>query len=141
MGVALLDSSAAVGYLDADDALHGSARAEINRVLGAGDGFALSVVSWAELLTGVRVGHHDEGVVRDFVQDFGVAILPVDQPVAEKAAELKAGIPKLRTPDALILATGELYDDIDAVIHGDATWPKVPGITVELRALLPGSSA
>jgi predicted nucleic acid-binding protein len=90
VGVALLDSSALIGYLDADDDLHASAVEAVEGLLRGGSTLAISAVSWAELLNGVHQGHHDQHIVRGFVDDSGVSILPVDAAVAERAAALQA---------------------------------------------------
>ena len=146
MGVALLDSSALIGYLDADDDLHASAAQAVEVLVRKGSTLAVSAVSWAEILNGVHQGHHDERIVRGFVADFGVAILPVDIAVAERAAALQAQYPgsgarrerrRLRTPDALILATAAVSDGIESVVCGDAKWPGVRGIDAEVSLLRP----
>jgi len=149
VGVALLDSSALIGYLDADDDLHADAVETIEGLVRGGFSLAISAVSWAELLNGVRQGHHDERVVRGFVSDLGVSILPVDTAVAERAAVLQAQYAssgtrrerrRLRTPDALILATAAVSDDIEVVVCGDAKWSSVRGLGAEIGPLVSGSS-
>lgn len=144
MDVALLDSSAYVAFLDRDDALHPGAAAEVERLLRAGSPLAVCSVTWAEMLNGAYQGRHDEGTVRGFATDLNVEILPVDAAVAEQAARLqadyaatarKAERPRLRTPDALILATAVVQPRIDVVVCGDAQWPKVPGLGLEIRLL------
>lgn len=102
MAVAL-DANAVVGLLDRSDALHGSAVELIGRV-AASDSLAISATTLAEVLTGVRLGHHDEAVVRGFVADLITAVIPVDEEVAEMAARIRAET-SLRMPDALVLAT------------------------------------
>lgn len=139
MGLVLLDSSAVIGYLDRDDLLNAHAVERIEHAIRGGSGLAISAISWAELLRGAMVGHRDEQAVRDFVADLGIGILPVDAAVAERAAELQTAYrrrrrgagaqpAKLRTPDALILATADLERDVEAIICGDEQWPKVPGV-------------
>ena len=68
----------------------------------------------------------------------------MDVHVAGRSAALQAAYastgrrrdaPKLRTPDALILATANSYEDIDTVICGDSKWPKVPGVEAEIKLL------
>ncbi len=134
--VALLDSSAFAGYLDRSDALHVDAVDAVEGLLRSGSSLAISAVSWAEMLNGALQGHHDVEDVRGFVRDFGVAIVPVDTDVAETAAALQAAYartgrrgdtPKLRTPDALILATATVFAEIDTVV-GDKKWPNVPDV-------------
>jgi hypothetical protein len=61
VGVALLDSSASIGYLDADDALHLDAVRTVEALLRGGSPLAISALSWAEILNGAHRGHHDVG--------------------------------------------------------------------------------
>jgi predicted nucleic acid-binding protein len=145
MAVALLDSSAVIAYIDAGDALHDDAVATIESTISAGSTLAISVVSWSELLHGAVLGHHPEEAIREFVEDFGVDIIDVDRDTAEHAMFLQAAYNatskkgeqrKLRTPDALILATHKQYSDIRAVICGDEKWAKVPGIEPDVITLL-----
>jgi predicted nucleic acid-binding protein len=144
VGLTLLDSSAAIAYIDRDDALHHAAASEIEATLRGGSALAISAISWTELLHGAFIGHHDEEGFRRFVTDFGIAILPVDELVAERAAELQADFARsapraarrrLRTPDALILATADVDPEIDAVIAGDDQWPKVLGVHARIELL------
>jgi predicted nucleic acid-binding protein len=132
MGVALLDSSAIIGFLDADDLLRAGADAAI-RAAAAEHVLAVSVVSVAELLTGGKLGHQDEQTVRGFLGRVVRARIPVDEPAAERAAELRVGPAGLKMPDALILATGDLHADV--VLTGDDRWPKVPGLACEVRCV------
>jgi len=144
VGVALLDSSAVIAYLSGDDALHRDAVPAIERAVVDGATLAISAVTWSELLHGAHRGHGDEETFRGFVTEFGVAILAVDVHVAERSAALQSAYastgsrrpaPKLRTPDALILATANRYDDIDTVICGDAKWPSVRGVNAEINLM------
>lgn len=145
MGLTLLDSSAAIAYLDSDDSLHSSAAEAIEGAVRDGDGLALSAVSWAEMLNGAYGGHHDEAHVREFMADFGVLILSVDEDVAERAAGLqhefrRAGNTreserKLRTPDALILATADVEPEVRQVIGGDDKWSKLRGLRAHVELI------
>lgn len=132
MGVALLDSSVVVAFLNGDDALHGSADRAV-RDVAREHGLAVSAVTIAEALTGVRLAHHDETIVRRFLTEVVGARLPVDEQVAERAAELRATNRALRMPDALILATGDLHADV--VVTGDARWAKVREVGCAIVAI------
>ena len=55
----VLDSDAVVGFLDRDDALHQAADGAI-RDLAREQALRASAVTYAEVLTGTRLGHHDE---------------------------------------------------------------------------------
>jgi predicted nucleic acid-binding protein len=145
VAVALVDSSAIVAYIVAGDTLHDPAADAIETVLAAGTPLAMSAVTWSEVLQGALLGYYEERDIRELAQDFGIRVLPVDVAVAEKAAALQAAYratstreprPKLRTPDALILATAAIYDDIELVIGGDEQWTKVPGVGTEIVLLV-----
>jgi predicted nucleic acid-binding protein len=145
MAVALLDSSAVIAYIDEGDSLHDAAVAAIESTVSAGSTLAISVVAWSELLHGAVLEHHPEEAIREFVEDFGVDIIDVDRDTAEHARTLQAAYyatskkgeqRKLRTPDALILATHKQHTDIDYVICGDEKWTKVPDIGPDVITLL-----
>lgn len=130
----VLDSDAVVGFLDRDDALHGAVDAAI-RDLVREQRLLVSVVTYAEVLTGARLGHHDEGQVRGFFTQLISEVLPVDMTVADKAAEFRSRVKALRMPDALILATAETNRGVDLLVTGDAQAPKVPGLDCAVRLL------
>lgn len=137
MAIALLDSSAIVGYLDAGDPFHASAVAAVERVLRASDRLAISVISWAELMTGAKRGHHEEHAVREFVEELAIIVLSVNRPIAERAAEVRARERSLKMPDALILATADVNHHIATAIGADDRWPRVKGLSVEIVGLTP----
>jgi predicted nucleic acid-binding protein len=130
----VLDSDAVIGFLDRKDALHGAADAAI-RDLVHEQRLLVSVVTYAEVLTGTWLGHHDEDQVRGFFAQLISEILPVDISVADKAAELRSRRKPLRMPDALIFATAETNPDVHLVVTGDAQAPKVPGLDCAVRLL------
>lgn len=130
----VLDSDAVVGFLDRKDALHDAADAAI-RDLVRGQRLLVSVVTYAEVLTGARLGHHDEAQVRGFFSGLISGVLPVDVAVAEMAAELRSRRKSLRMPDALILATAEIHPEVDLVVTGDTQVAKVPGLSSKVRLL------
>jgi PIN domain nuclease of toxin-antitoxin system len=87
-----------------------------------------SVVAFAEVMTGVVHGHHQEEKVRRFFQAPVTKVLPVDVAVAERAAELRGTRHSLKLPDALILSTADMHDETELVVTGDAAWADVPGL-------------
>jgi hypothetical protein len=72
-------------------------------------------------------------------------ILSVDEEVAERAAELQRDYRaaggrrdrerRLRTPDALILATSDVEAEGREEIGGHEKWPRVPGLRVRVRLI------
>lgn len=144
MAVALVDSSAIVAYMIGGDSLHADAVEAIEAALSGGSALAMSAITWSEVLHGALLGYYAEAELRELADDFGIAILPVDASVAERAAGLQAAYratskrqprPRLRTPDALILATSLVHDDIDAIVCGDEKWTKVPGVSAGIVLL------
>lgn len=130
----ILDSDAVIGFLDRGDALHASADAAV-RKLTLEQRLLVSVVTYAEVLTGARLGHHDEGRVRGFFDELISGVLPVDLEVADKAAELRSQRKALRMPDALILATAETNGEVDLIVTGDAGTTKVPDLRCQVEIL------
>jgi predicted nucleic acid-binding protein len=135
VALVLVDSVVVAGYLDRDDAFHTASDQRLRSLAGR-DRLIASVVTYAELLTGAGTGHHEEDLVRGFFAELVDDLLPVDRPVAERAAGLLAAKAGLRLPDAMILATAERCG-ADLVIGGDATWAKIPGYGCEVELLRP----
>lgn len=113
----VLDSDAVIGFLDRDDALHDAADAAVRKFID--DPLVVSVVTYAEVMTGVRLGHHDDDQAAGFFRGLVSEILPVESVIAEKAADLRARYRTLQMPDALILATAETVSGVDVVVTGD----------------------
>jgi predicted nucleic acid-binding protein len=130
----VLDSDAVIGFLDRDDALHNAADAVI-RDLVREQRLLVSAVTYAEVLTGARLGHHDESQVRGFFAQLISEVLPVDMTVADKAAEFRSRHKPLRMPDALILAAAETNPNVDLIVTGDVQAPKIPGLDCAVRLL------
>jgi predicted nucleic acid-binding protein len=130
----VLDSAAVVGFLDRDDALHASATEAIGRLV-AEQRLLASAVTFAEVLTGVELMHHDAAVVRGFFADLIAEVIPVDVATAERAAELRAAHRSLRMPDALILAAADLDPEAEALLTGDARFASVDGVSCRIDLL------
>ena len=134
----LLDSTVVVGFLDADDALHEATVDRLKELAGRHP-LVASVITYAEVMTGVSLGHHAQSPVDGFFDSVLVDLLPVDKRVAARAAALRGENHSLRMPDALILATGDVNADIEAVLSADSAWPKVQGLNCRIELLKPGS--
>jgi predicted nucleic acid-binding protein len=132
----LLDSTIIVGFLDADDALHASSVARL-RELSAAEQFAASVVSYAEVMSGARLGHHPIERVNGFFAALIREQIPVDRAAADRAATLRAEHRSLRMPDALILASADLHSEVELVLCGDEEWPKVRELDCRVELLTP----
>jgi predicted nucleic acid-binding protein len=134
VAVVLLDSVAIVAYLDATNVFHAAADGAITRSARE-DRLSSSAINYAELLTGAKLGHHDEQVVRGFFSELLSEVFPVGRDIAERAAELRGAKKSLRLPDALVLATADLHADV--LIGAEDQWAKVRGLACELTLLRP----
>ena len=139
MAVAL-DSNVVVGFLDRSDDLHDAADKEIRGLLRAQQ-LVVSVITYAEVMTGARLGHHDESRVRGFFDDLISRILPVDVEVGDCAARLRAQARSLAMPDALIAATAELDPEVELLVSGDRGMAKLKGLECGVRLLAPGGGS
>ena len=131
----VLDSDAVVGFLDRDDALHDAADATIRDLIGE-HRILVSAVTYAEVLTGARLGHHDEAVVGGFFTELVSAILPVDVAVVDRAADLRTRFKSLRMPDALILASADAEASVELLVTGDQQIAKIAGLNCTVRPLV-----
>jgi predicted nucleic acid-binding protein len=130
----LLDSTVIVGFVDADDTLHEVAVARLKEVVGSHP-LVASVISYAEVMTGVTLGHHPREGVDGFFDALITNLLPVEKPVAARAAILRGERKSLPMPDALILATADLQPEVETVLCADGDWPKVKGLRCEVELL------
>ena len=130
----VLDSDAVIGFLDRNDALHEAADAAIRNLVGK-ERLLVSAVTYAEVLTGARLGHHDERQVKGFFSDLISEVLPVDVNVADTAADLRSRRKSLRMPDAMILATAEIQPEVGLVVTGDVQVAKVAGRSCKAQLL------
>jgi predicted nucleic acid-binding protein len=128
----VLDSSVVIGFLDRSDDLHGAADETIRNLL-ASQRLFVSVITYAEVLTGARFGHHDEEHVVGFFDDLVTSIVPVDVEIGDCAARLRARTKSLAMPDALIAATAEINGEVELLASGDGDIAKVKGLDCPVR--------
>jgi predicted nucleic acid-binding protein len=66
-----------------------------------------------------------------------LGLIPVSRAVLERAAQLRASLPGLKTPDAIHAATA-LEANCALVVTNDPVFRRIPGLTVQvLRDVLP----
>jgi predicted nucleic acid-binding protein len=66
---------------------------------------------------------------RAAVARLGLRIAPITELVAEAAADLRARVPAIRLPDALVLACGEVLA-ADVILTADRRWRGLPRVKV-----------
>jgi predicted nucleic acid-binding protein len=110
------------------DVLRGetAARVELERALGRGGRLWISRMVWIEVMSKGA----GEGLRRanDFIDGF--AIDEVDEEIGERAASLRRDRPKLKAPDAIILATALVRGRV-LVTRNTKDFPaEMPGIRI-----------
>jgi len=137
-GIAI-DSDAVIGFLDRSDAHHREAVEIVGaHVTGFGSlsgPVVVSAITYAEVITGALLGHHDEEVVRGFFCDLVSEVIGVDLDIAETAARLRARNAGLRMPDALVVATAELHPQVGSLLTGDDKLAKVKGAAIRISRM------
>jgi predicted nucleic acid-binding protein len=122
----VLDASVVIAHLDPDDALHFAATSGL--LEHAGDDLRLPASAYAEsLVDPARRGRLDEA--RDALAALQLQIVPIDGPLAERAAGLRAHERALRLPDALVIACGQRLE-ADAILTADRRWRRFERVRV-----------
>ncbi len=126
MALIVLDASVVIAHLDPDDALHAPAT---NALLAhADDDLRLPASAYAEALVDpARKGRVEEA--RGALASLQLQIVPIDGPLAERAATWRARERRLRLPDALVLACGELLE-ADAILTADRRWRRFARVSL-----------
>ncbi len=118
MALIVLDASVLIALLDPADALHAGMTVALRR--HAGDDLKIPSSAYSESLVGpARRGRSKEA--RDAVRALLAEVVLLNEHIAEEAAELRAQHSKLRLPDALVIATGNVLD-ADVILTGDPGW-------------------
>ena len=120
------------GYsLDANiliDALleHAPAKLELKRIAGIGSRMWISRIAWIEVLS-----KGNDAVVRDMVQFLGrFGLDEIDEEIAHRAAALRRERTRLKSPDAIILATAQIRGRV-LVTRNTKDFPAaMPGIRI-----------
>jgi predicted nucleic acid-binding protein len=128
-----LDAGVLIGFLDADDAHHRTAREVISEALGGADRLAMAASALAECLVGpARRGENAIRLIHDLVQRLPVEIIPLDVDIATAAARLRARHRSLRLPDALVIATAAEHG-ADRLITTDRQWPTANSLRLSAK--------
>jgi predicted nucleic acid-binding protein len=114
----VLDASVLIAQLDRDDVHHLAAVKLLSE--HAADDIRLPASAYSEALVDAARRNVIERT-RDRTAQLAIQIEPVGQDVAEEAARLRARHRRLRLPDALVLACGEVLG-AQAVATADASW-------------------
>ena len=102
------------------------ARSEIERAVGLSSRPWISRMAWIEVLS-----KGSEGVVREameFMSHFGLD--EIDEEISRRAAALRRERPRLKSPDAIILATAQIRGRV-LITRNTKDFPsEMPGIRV-----------
>jgi predicted nucleic acid-binding protein len=125
MGSIVVDASVLLGIFDPADAHHHAADRSLRKAREDRLEVCLPASALSEVLVGAsRVGEEAVRQTERFVDTIVDRVVSVDRSVARAAATLRARHRRLRLPDALVLATGDVIE-ADAVLTADAGWSKI----------------
>jgi predicted nucleic acid-binding protein len=121
MALTLLDASVLIALLDPADALHPQSVRALSSVAAAT--LAIPASALAEtLVVPARAGKLQQA--RAAVRRLDLRVTPIEEEVAVEAARLRGKHRSLRLPDALVLASGEVFQ-ATSILTGDARWKVV----------------
>lgn len=137
MGLTHLDAGVIIGFLDADDSHHGTARAALSDALDHGDQLFMAASALAECLVGpARRSQQAIELVRTVIDRLPVSVVDLDTEIATRAAILRARHRTLKLPDALVIATATT-SGADQLVTTDRKWPtaKAMKLTVVIEQI------
>lgn len=124
MALIVVDASVLIAHFESGDALHGAATAALDA--HDLDDLRLPASAYAEALV-THSRSETVAAARRAVAALGLEIVPIDEAVAEAAAGLRARVPAIRLPDALVLGCAEALR-ADVVLTGDRRWKDFPRV-------------
>ena len=137
MGLTHLDAGVIIGFLDADDSHHDTARGALSNALDHGDQLFMAASALAECLVGpARRSQQAIELVRTVIDRLPVSVVDLDTEIATRAAILRARHRTLKLPDALVIATATT-SGADQLITTDRKWPtaKAMKLTVVIEQI------
>jgi predicted nucleic acid-binding protein len=102
----ILDVSVLIGLLDTADTHHDRAIDDVEAADREGRQLLLPASAYSETLVAFARARRLEEA-RRAVTAMGITIVSLTDTIAERAAELRARHPRLRLPDAIVLATAQ----------------------------------
>jgi predicted nucleic acid-binding protein len=119
VALTVLDASVLIAFLDPEDPHHVHA---VSALSVSDSEFVLPASAYAEALVHPQEqGPSAVAHVRSLVAELPIRIEPIDREIAGRAAELRT---RVRLPDALVLATGDVLA-ADVVLTADDRWRTV----------------
>lgn len=104
MEALILDASVLIGLLDTADRHHNRAVDDVEVADSEGHQLLLPASAYSETLVAfARARRLDEA--RRAITAMGISVVPLNDRIAEQAAELRASHDRLRLPDAIVLTT------------------------------------
>lgn len=126
MGLIVLDAGVVIGIANDADTHHGSARRTVAEARAQGHTLVLPVSAYAEAAVYPhRLGHAAVVNFDRFIDSMPVRVEGASRVIGAKAASLRAQHgPRLRLPDALVIATA-IALGADSLVTTDAGWPEI----------------
>lgn len=128
MSATVLDAGVLIGFVNRNDAHHEDSVQALEHLAEEGVPLVVSTVTLSEILVGpARVGPRSLngvlGTVRAVVEG---RVVPLDIHGARDIAQIRATYPRLRTPDAAVVAAANATK-AERILTTDADFDGVPG--------------
>lgn len=123
MGLTVIDAGVLIGFLDESDAHHDTSIKEFESARRRGV-IVIPASALAEsMVAPARHGDASLDAVRECVERLPLGVMELDAEVATIAAQIRAQLsPKLKLPDALVIATA-VHWETDVLVTTDRGWP------------------
>lgn len=124
MGLTVIDAGVLIGFLDESDLHHRTAIRELDSARHRGDEIVIPASALAEsIVAPARKGEATLQAFQEFIERLPVGVAQLDAEVAIIAAQLRAVHgPKLKLPDALVVATA-INLEAEVLVTTDRGWP------------------
>ncbi len=134
-----LDTAPLIYFLDSDERYGPKAQAVLEEILSDGKSIVSSAITCTEYLVYPYRTHNQQKieVFFEFMDDFGIPLLPINAEIAEKAAQIRARYKDFKTMDSLQLAAA-VWAGCDVFLTNDRQlrqFDEIACITVEEWAL------
>lgn len=123
MGLTVIDAGVLIGFLDESDVHHYSSTREFEDARRDGEVVIPASALAESMVAPAKHGSASLDAIREFVERLPLGVAQLDAETAIIAAQVRAQFgPKLKLPDALVIATA--FDlEADVLVTTDRGWP------------------
>lgn len=130
MELTVIDAGVLIGFLDSDDAHHLAARGALVGAVDSDARLAMPAAAHAEVLDGpARRGGVDAQLVDQVIESLPIEVVPLDEAIERRAAELSSEHEALGMSGALVIATAQAIGAAVLLTTQDG-WPSAEELAI-----------